>query len=501
MGQRSNLAGEDGDGRFRFGDDWSSLLDVASRSRADNPRDDSPEFAWNRLDGKTRASMPGSIDDRWADTNRLTPATPRPFLGEISRFRSRAGMLQEYDVRSQGGTAEKQLPAEQSSYSKIERPLRIALVASSYNYIQDGVALTLNRLVAYLERQAVKVLVFAPVGKFPALSHHGTLVPVPSVPLPARPEYRLAFGLPRRAVQRLGEFRPDIIHIALAPDLLGYSTLRIARNWNVPVVASYHTRYETYLKHYWYAAGMTSLLRCYLRRSYGYCREVYVPSQCMMDALTADGFKNNLRLWPRGVDPSSFNPDKRSRRWRDKWGIGENEIVVTYVSRLVREKQLGTLVAVLRLLEQSGAGYRYVIVGDGPERAVLERQLPNVVFTGFLNGDELGEAYASSDIFLFPSETETFGNVTLEAMASGLPCVCADATGSRSLVVHDLCGYLAKPGCAREFADRISALARDPDLRRRMGAAARKRSLGFSWDEAMARMLGYYRSLVAETSA
>jgi glycosyltransferase involved in cell wall biosynthesis len=389
---------------------------------------------------------------------------------------------------------------EQRSYRNVQRPLRVALVASSYNYIQDGVALTLNRLVAYLEQQGVDVLVFAPVGKYPALAHHGTLVPVPSVPLPSRPEYRLAFGLPRRAVQRLGVFQPDIIHIALAPDFLGYSTLRIARNWNVPVVASYHTRYETYLKHYWYTAGMTGLLRYYLRRCYGFCREVYVPSQCMIDALTADGFKNNLRLWPRGVDSRRFNPGKRSSRWRAKLGIGENDVVVTYVSRLVREKQLGTLVAALRLLQRRGLSHRAVIVGDGPERATLERQLPQVVFTGFLEGDDLSEAYASSDIFLFPSETETFGNVTLEAMASGLPCVCADATGSRSLVMHGLSGYLAKPGNAHEFADWIATLMGDPELRRRMGAAARERSLEFSWDDAMARMLGYYRSLIAETS-
>ncbi|HEY0281623.1 MAG TPA: glycosyltransferase, partial [Rhizomicrobium sp.] len=136
-----------------------------------------------------------------------------------------------------------------------------------------------------------------------------------------------------------------------------------------------------------------------------------------------------------------------------------------------------------------------LIVGDGPERTALERQLPRAVFTGFLVGDELARAYASSDAFVFPSETETFGNVTLEAMASGLPCVCADATGSRSLVVHGRTGYLAKPRQAEEFADDIATLALDPEARLKMGAAARERSLGFSWDESMARILGYYKSL------
>jgi glycosyltransferase involved in cell wall biosynthesis len=400
-----------------------------------------------------------------------------------------------------GGRAKGRVRAADSGSqpTAAQRPLRIALVASSYNYIKDGVALTLNRLVACLERHGVEVLVFAPVGKTPAFAHQGAIVPVPSIPLPPRPEYRLAFGLRRQAKERLRAFKPDIVHIALAPDLLGYSALRLARRWKIPVVASCHTRFETYLKHYWYAAALGGPLRYYLRSFYGVCREVYVPSQSMIDALVADGFRNNFRLWPRGVDTSRFGPDKRSSDWRTKHGIDENEVVVVFVSRLVREKQLHALVASLRLLEVRNIAHRSVVVGNGPERAALERQLPHAVFTGFLEGEELAAAYASSDIFFFPSETETFGSVTLEAMASGLPCVCADATGSRSLVAHGRTGYLGEPGCAREFADHIAALARDPELRRQMGAAARERSLEFSWDETMARIHGYYKSLLAET--
>jgi phosphatidylinositol alpha 1,6-mannosyltransferase len=379
------------------------------------------------------------------------------------------------------------------------RSLRIALVTSSYNYIKDGVALTLNRLVAYLEKQGIEVLIFTPVGKVPAFAYTGTVVPVPSVPVPLRPEYRLAFGLSHQATQRLLAFQPDIMHIALAPDFLGYSALRLARNQNIPVVASYHTRYETYLKHYPGLEKLTALVRSYLRRSYGACREVYVPSQSMVDALQADGFKNNFRLWPRGVDTARFAPARRSSDWRVKHGIAEDDIVVAYVSRLVREKKLDTLVATQRLLAARGLAHRILIVGDGPERASLQTQLPHAVFTGFLDGNELATAYASSDIFLFPSETETFGNVTLEAMASGLPCVCADATGSRSLVAEGQCGYLARPGHAKDFADRVEKLARDPRLRHRMGEAARARSLKFTWDETMARIVGYYRSLLTET--
>ena len=380
-------------------------------------------------------------------------------------------------------------------------PLRIALVASSYNYIRDGVALTLNRLVAFLERQGVEVLVFAPVGKTPALEHHGTLVPVPSVPLPPRPEYRIAFGLPRQAVERLRAFKPDIMHLALAPDPLGYSAIRTAQRLDIPLVASCHTRFETYLKHYWYSQWTEWPLKAYLRFAYGACHQVYVPSQSMIEALQADGVKSNLLLWPRGVDTGRFHPAKRSAAWRAKHGIGEQEFVVTFVSRLVREKELDTLVAALRALEAQGIAHRGLIVGDGPERAMLERQLPGAVFTGFLTGEELAVAYASSDVFVFPSETETFGNVTLEAMASGLPCVCADATGSRSLVVDGRTGYLAEPRNAAAFAERIAKLAQDEALRTRLGAAGRERSLEFSWDESMKRILGYYRSVLAEKTS
>jgi len=379
--------------------------------------------------------------------------------------------------------------------------LRVALVASSYNYIRDGVALTLNRLVAYLERQGVEVLVFAPVGKTAALEHHGTLVPVPSLALPPRPEYRIAFPLPRRAVERLREFRPHLLHLALAPDPLGYSALKAARKLNIPLVASCHTRFESYLKHYPYALGLTGLLKAYLRHAYGAAREVYVPSQSMIDALLADGLKNNFRLWPRGVDTHLFQPGKRSAAWRARYGIGPDEFVVAFVSRLVREKELDTLAAALQRLEALGVAYRALIVGQGPERGWLEKQLPLAVFTGFLEGEALAEAYASSDVFLFPSETETFGNVTLEAMASGLPCVCADATGSRSLVLHGVTGYLAQPRNAAAFAERIAALAADRALRARLGEAARGRSLKFDWDESMARILGYYRALLAESAS
>jgi glycosyltransferase involved in cell wall biosynthesis len=372
------------------------------------------------------------------------------------------------------------------------RPLRVALITSSYNFIADGVALTLNRLVGYLHSQGVETLVFAPTAPTSALAHEGTLVSVPSMPLPGRPEYRLAFGLGGQAKRQLLDFAPDLIHVAV-PDLLGQAALTLAERHGIPVVASYHTRYETYLRHYWYLAGQEARLKRMLARFYGRCREVYVPSESVREALLADGLKDNFKPWPRGIDTRRFNPDRRSLEWRARQGIGADELVILHVSRLVREKRLDTLTGALNRITMP---HRTIIVGDGPDRGFAERELPQALFLGFLNGDKLATAYASSDIFVFPSDSESFGNVTLEAMASGLACVAANATGSRSLVVDGETGFLAPSDDAAAFAAHITVLARDAGLRQRMGQAGRARALSFSWEETMARMLGYYRGLL-----
>jgi len=215
----------------------------------------------------------------------------------------------------------------------------------------------------------------------------------------------------------------------------------------------------------------------------------------MVDALRAEGVTADLRLWPRGVDTVRFQPGNRSQAWRAARGIGADEVVVAFISRLVREKRVAEVAAVLARLRASGIAHRALFVGDGPERGFLEQQVPGGLFEGFLGGEALATAYASSDVFLFPSDTETFGNVTLEAMASGLPAVCADATGSRSLVDPGVTGYLAPVGDDGALYDAVAGLVADGALRRRMGAAARARSLGFSWEQAMSGLLARYEAL------
>lgn len=373
-------------------------------------------------------------------------------------------------------------------------PLRLAIFSGVYDYIADGIALTLNRLVEQLECDDIEVLVFAPSAKTPAFRHAGTLISVPSFAIPGRSEYRCATGLGRTARRRLMTFQPNLFHIAV-PDILGLHALRFARQHKIPVLSSYHTRYETYLSYYGIDM-VRPLINGYLRKFYASANRVCAPSQSMAEEIEAAGYGRNIHVWGRGVDPQRFHPKKRSSKWRRDLGIGDDEVVLLFVSRLVREKGLDTLVDVVDGLAKRDLRFRCVIVGDGPDRASLENRLPQALFTGFLGGEDLPCAYASSDIFFFPSLTETFGNVTLEAMASGLPVVCADATGSRSLVEPDVTGFLEMPNDAAAFISQLEKLLGSESLRRSMGAAGLERSAEYTQERAYQQLRSVYDGLL-----
>ena len=377
-----------------------------------------------------------------------------------------------------------------------EPELRVALFTGNYNYIKDGVALTLNRLVAFLLERGIPVLIFAPTGPTPAFESVGELISVPSFPIPTRAEYRIATGLPQSARARLKEFRPTLFHIAV-PDIVGYQALKLADAWGIPAVASYHTRYDTYLR--FYGLGILEKLgQRYLRSFYTKVRRVYPPSESMAQIIRDAGQSRNVEVWARGVDSEMFSPAQRDIAWRRSLGVGENEVVICFVGRLVKEKNTGTVARALNLLTQRGRPFRAMIVGDGPELAAMKAALPEAIFVGFLHGDDLARAYASADIFFFPSESETFGNVTLEAMASGLPAVNAVASGSNSLVIEGETGFLVSARDEAGLADRLALLVNNQGLRHKMGAAARQRALAFSWETILSGLLESYRQVLRE---
>lgn len=393
--------------------------------------------------------------------------------------------------------------SEQFRRRRRSRPRRVAIFTGAYNHVVDGIALTLNRLVGHLESEGYEVLVFAPTMGEPALDHKGTLVEVPSFKIPFRKDYLVSTGLFGEAHRRLHEFRPDLIHIA-TPDFLGLTALLYALRHRVELVASYHTHFSSYLKYY-HLQIFEPLLWVYLRWAYGKCRHLYVPTESMARVLRGHGLGHNMRMWPRGIETGRFRPQNRSMAWRRRLGIGDDEVVVLFVSRLVWEKSLDVLAQTLQHLTARGVPHRAVVIGAGPAYAELKRMSPDeTIFLGYQGGADLATAYASSDVFLFPSASETFGNVTLEAMASGLPVVCADAPGSASLVIDRSTGYLCPPGDSAAFAMSIEKLVADEGLRSGMGDAARVEARKYDWDVVLATMITYYDEVlvtVAESRA
>ena len=389
------------------------------------------------------------------------------------------------------------LDATTATRPSAEGRLRVVLISGNYNYVMDGAARAQNMLVGHLLERGHEVLVMAPTAREPAFANAGTVVSVPSVALPGRRhEYRLGLGLLPRHCARLDVFGPDLVHIA-TPDYTGLTALRYARRRAIPAVASFHTRFDTYARYYglgWLEGHLTR----YMRWFYAQCLHVYPPTPSMLEELRQDGIGRELRLWGRGVDHALFQPGRRDMAWRRGLGFADGDVVVAFVGRLVLEKGIDVFAEAVRRAQARTPSLRALVVGDGPERARFEARLPEAVFIGHQQGERLARAYASADIFFNPSTTETAGNVTLEAMASGLCCVAADVVGTRSYVRDGETGLLSPPEAGAEgYAARLLRLAGAPELRARMGAAGRARTLAaHRWPIVLDEMIGHYRDAV-----
>jgi glycosyltransferase involved in cell wall biosynthesis len=380
--------------------------------------------------------------------------------------------------------------------SVLAENLRVVLTTGNYNYIKDGVSLTLNRLVAWLEAHDVEVLVIAPVADEPAMEHSGRLLPVPSFSIPTRKEYRIGLRLSRALKQEIERFNPHLFHLAV-PDITGHSALKLAEQMSVPAVSSFHTRYDGYLKYYRLGA-LEGWFRNILKAFYARCEHLYVPSQSMIDELAGQGIASNMRLWTRGVDHHRFDPQHRSLEWRRARSIADDELVIAYAGRLVAEKNMALMARVFTALKAHAPAHRTILLGDGPEAGWMREALPDTIFAGFLHGDDLATGYASSDIFFFPSVTETFGNVTLEAMASGLPPVVVDATGSRSLVRHGETGFVVPEADETQLVEKLVQLLEDGKLRTKFGIRAREIAMAeHDWNQIFNGLLMDYKSAIA----
>jgi phosphatidylinositol alpha 1,6-mannosyltransferase len=359
--------------------------------------------------------------------------------------------------------------------------LRIAMFSGNYNYVRDGANQALNRLVDYLLRQGAAVRIFSPTVAEPALPPNGEVVHIPSVPFPGRPEYKLPLMVPPRVRRDIRAFRPNIFHVA-SPDILGHRAVTLAHRMDRPVVASVHTRFETYPRYYGLAFLEPAVLAI-LRRFYRRCDAIFAPSESMAQLLREQRMNYDVGIWSRGIDRELFNPDRRDPAWRRSLGIADDEPVIGFVGRLVMEKGLDVFSDTVDRLERRGVRHKVLVVGEGPAREWFERRLPQAVFAGFHKGPDLGRAVASMDMLFNPSVTETFGNVTLEAMAAGLPVVAAIATGSQSLVADGVTGRLVRAGAIEAFADALAHYCRDEAARLAAGKAGCEASRRYGWDE------------------
>jgi phosphatidylinositol alpha 1,6-mannosyltransferase len=376
--------------------------------------------------------------------------------------------------------------------------LRIALFTGNYNYVRDGANQALNRLVGYLLRQGAAVRIYSPTVREPAFEPVGDLVSVPAIPVPGRAEYRAPIMIPPGAKKDLKAFRPNLFHVA-SPELLGHRAVTLARKWNLPVVASVHTRFETYFRYYG-MAYLEPLVEAALRRFYRRCDAIYAPSESMAQLLRNQRMSYNVGIWSRGIDKDVFNPNRRDLAWRRALGIADDEPTIGFVGRLVMEKGLDVFSDAIDRLDQQGCRHKVLVVGDGPARDWFERRLPGAVFAGFQEGQALGRAVASMDMLFNPSVTETFGNVTLEAMSCGLPVVAAHATGSASLVTEGVTGRLIQPGAVGAFSDALSRYCNDADARAKAGEAGRLASDRYGWDQVNQSLVDSYLRVVRQRS-
>jgi glycosyltransferase involved in cell wall biosynthesis len=371
--------------------------------------------------------------------------------------------------------------------------MKVACFTESLPPLVDGVSHTLSYLRRTLDAEKVDYRFFSPF--LPADEDWADrVVHVLSVPFPLYTKYRISLPAFHDLRHLLRRFAPDIIHIC-SPFFLGLSAYRYAAEAGIPVVNSFHTRFVSYLKYY----GLGYLERYgwrYLRWFYNRGDICFVPSRATIRELEGRGF-SNLRLWERGIDPSRFSPAFADRSLKNNWSP-DGDPVALFVGRLVKEKDVETLLEAHNILIKRKIPYKLVFVGDGPLRGQIERDAPDAYLAGHLRDDRLSRAYASADIFVFPSTTESFGNVVLEAAASGLPVIGASEGGVGDLIRDGETGFLTTPNDAGDLALKMEALLTNETLRNAMAVAAMEFASQKDWNRINRALLENYETLIKE---
>ncbi len=367
-------------------------------------------------------------------------------------------------------------------------PLDIALVTETYLPEVNGVAITLGRMVDGLRRRGHHIRMVRPRQHKQDVAtqeagYEETLVA--GMPIPGYPELKSGLPAEGRLLRLWRERRPDIVHIATEGPL-GWSALSAARRLGIPVSTDFHTNFHNYTQHY--GIGLLQKpIAAYLRHFHNKAACTLVPTTSLQQQLELDGYQG-VQVVSRGVDAELFHPSKRDMELRASWAATEDTPVVMLVSRLAPEKNLHVVIKAFEQMSAVAPKARLVMVGDGPARAELQRQHPHVVFAGMQTGEALARHYASGDIFLYPSLTETYGNVTVEAMASGLATIAFDYAAARQHIRHEVNGLLAPFDDTAAFIVQARGLIADMDRVRRLRLAARSTVESLTWDHIMGQM-------------
>ena len=362
----------------------------------------------------------------------------------------------------------------------------------------DGVSRTLAQLFGFLEQNGVDFRIYSPFVPGPEVSWSGRVRPVRYVRFPLYPDYRVSLPFGRATARELQAWGPDLVHV-VSPTPNATRAQKWAAKNGLPVVSSFHTHFVSYFRYYGapWAEGFGWRM---LRRFYDRCARVYVPTGAIIRELAEHGIANT-EPWSRGIDLARFSPAHRDPALRREAGADDATPILLMVSRLVKEKDMADLVEMDRILRRRGNTYRLVLVGDGPMRGELQAALPDAFFAGHQSGEPLARWYASGDVFVFPSTTETFGNVVLEAQASGLPTVVVDKGGPPDLVAPGETGFIARGNDPADLAAKCETLLRDPGSRARMGRQARDAARQRDWAAINGRLIESYRHVVEQHRA
>ena len=377
----------------------------------------------------------------------------------------------------------------------LQRPLRIACVTETYPPEITGVAMTVARLVQGLRARHHSVRVIRPrqASDTAASPIDGDFL-VRGVPIPHYEGLKMGLPCTGKLVRLWRKERPDVVHIATEGPL-GRSALMAARALGLPVCSEFRTNFHAYSAHYG-LGFMKKLILGYLRRFHNATQCTMVPTQALHDQLQREGFRDLLTV-ARGVDTRRFDPARRSEALRAQWGAAHDDLVVTCVGCLAPEKNLATLVTAFDAIRRRQPRAKLVLVGDGPMRKELQALCPDAVFAGQRVGDDLAAHYASADLFLFPSVTETFGNVTTEAMASGLAVVAFDYAAAQRVIRDGENGALVPYDDGAAFVDTAVRTAADLARCRVLGGRARTSVMALDWDGIAAQVEGVMTSVIA----